>query len=61
MTIDTAAVAAAHDAMAQAYHSVDDLWYGHLFDEIHRFVISCVPRGAPARGRGARRWGLCTG
>jgi 2-polyprenyl-3-methyl-5-hydroxy-6-metoxy-1,4-benzoquinol methylase len=39
MTIDSRQVARAHDAMAGEYDRLDDLWYPHLFSQIHEFIV----------------------
>lgn len=57
-TIDAASVAAAHDAMADEYDHIHDLWYSHLFNEIHRFMVGRLP---PGEGRTALDVGCGTG
>lgn len=42
-------VARAHDAMASEYDAIEDLWYTHLFNEIHRFVLDTIPVTAGTR------------
>jgi len=37
--IDVEQVASAHDAMEGEYDEIDDLWYAHLFNEIHDFLL----------------------
>jgi len=56
--IDPKAVAAVHDAMEPEYEAIEDLWYPHLFNEIHRFIISRLP---PGLGRTALDVGCGTG
>lgn len=47
--IDPRTVAHAHDAMAAEYDTIEDLWYAHLFNEIHRFVLDALPAAAELR------------
>ena len=46
--IDANAVAAAHDAMAEEYDELHDLWYPWLFARIHELIAENLP---PSRGR----------
>jgi ubiquinone/menaquinone biosynthesis C-methylase UbiE len=41
--INAAAVALAHDAMADEYDHMDDLWYPWLFAQIHEFIAQNLP------------------
>ena len=47
--IDVAQVASAHEAMEEEYDSIEDLWYPHLFNEIHRFMLAHLPHDPGAR------------
>lgn len=41
--IDSFQVALAHDAMAEEYDQMDDLWYPWLFAQIHEFIAANLP------------------
>jgi ubiquinone/menaquinone biosynthesis C-methylase UbiE len=43
MTIDSEQVALAHDAMAEEYDNLDDLWYPWLFAQIHEIIAKKLP------------------
>jgi SAM-dependent methyltransferase len=45
---DFGVVAAAHDAMADEYDEINDLWYAHLFNRIHDFILREVGRPGTA-------------
>lgn len=47
--IDPTAIALAHDAMANEYDTIEDLWYTHLFNQLHEFML----RGIPDSHRGS--------
>ncbi|MCI0563984.1 MAG: class I SAM-dependent methyltransferase [Nitrososphaera sp.] len=52
------AVADAHNAMADEYDLIEDLWYSWLFFEIHAFIVQHLPKG---QGRTAIDVGCGTG
>jgi SAM-dependent methyltransferase len=41
-------VASAHDAMESEYDSIEDLWYAHLFNQLHGFLLQYLPGTRPA-------------
>lgn len=41
--IDAGAVARAHDAMVAEYDLIEDLWYAHLLNRVHRFIVDRLP------------------
>ncbi len=43
MKIDSSKVAAAHDAMAEEYDQLEDLWYPWLFAQVHEFIATHLP------------------
>lgn len=58
--IDANAVALAHDAMADEYDKMDDLWYPWLFAQIHEFIARNLP-AIPSRRPKALDAGCGTG
>lgn len=49
-------VADAHNAMAEEYDLVEDLWYSWLFFEIHEFIALHLPKG---KGLSAHLTAIC--
>lgn len=38
-------MASAHDAMAEEYDELDDLWYSWIFTQVHSFITTNLPPG----------------
>jgi len=38
--INSETVATVHDAMEEEYDDINDIWYSHLYNEIHRFLVA---------------------
>src|SRR5947208_16807713 len=39
----SSAIAAAHDAMRDEYDRLEDLWYPHLFAQVHELIAGALP------------------
>lgn len=45
MMINSEIVATVHDIMEPEYDDINDLWYSHLYNEIHRFLVTNLRPG----------------